>query len=200
MKKTRILCICCIGIVLAAIFVAAGIWFTKSDLEKIVITQGYIYNEKWKFDHIEENDEEKIITIEFKKKQGYWNDNFESIYDIYQWLYSQLYEDNMLNEYLLNIDFFHIGECFSIHNITADLNNVEITCSSWIELEKISDKFPEAAALGLFPAIYSDISEFEDFYDLRYICFGNQLTDSEILCLKSYFPDCKLEFLYNSDF
>ena len=184
---------CCIVFLLLGILVFALYWFSKSNFERAVIMESISFCNRWSYDGIAVNEEEKTVSVRYSWVMGSWSNNIEGIHDTYEKLRRIASDNGIFDEYTLDIAWINQGEYLGICNISEDVKHITIEANAALDLKEIAEYFPSANKLHLHPKWYDNISEIKSFNNLSYISFSNNMPESDVSFIKECFPDCEID-------
>jgi len=191
-KKKRIITV--LVLLFAVVFIVFIREVSRSELEKLVRSCREYYKPCWKLAYVKEDNEQKRIEIHFKYRSNYEERNF-CLLNTQKILTERLVQDenSQWKDYTVAIVFHHIGDFFSIRNISANQENMKVrSCNIYIPLKMIAEYLPDAKELDLYTP-YDSIEEIQGFRDLKRICFRQGTTEEEKEYILSLFPDCIIE-------
>lgn len=174
----------------------------KSPLEKKVSACWQYAWPYWKLRYIEEDSEEKYITIVYDRDWGDIEKENICTKKTCDALYEKLLnsEDSQYQDYVIDVYFTKVNgaESFGICNMTADLSAIKIHNNSMatMPLKTIVEYFPNASELYIEHVDYHNtIMDIKGFERLSHLNWNTLLSKEEKEYIYSLYPNCVIECL-----
>ena len=171
--------------------------FSKSELEKEIISCRDYYKSSMKLDYVICNQEKQHIKICFELKHGFIEKTLDDISTSYSAITDVLIRDkkSKYKDFSVDISYVYIADILGINNINNSLDSTELytDVSIGISLKKLAKLFPDIRKLDLDSPIYNDISDIEGFSQLDYVHFAGGITAEEKKYILSIYPECEVD-------
>ncbi len=197
MKKRKI-------ILLISLFILLGIIvFFGEEIGlriKIIATCYENYHDEFWIDEVYVNNDEREIYVSFNTQVDAPYNSINTIFVLYEEIFEIVYvdNDNKWGQYSLNFCIKHASQMplFQIVDISKEKTDICISASfSGISISDISKLCPEVSELSLISLEYEELSDFDDFTNLKYFSVETDILDiDERKYILSLFPNCELHW------
>ena len=166
---------------------------------KIIYNCYSTYHKEFSLHEVYIDNDESKISISFEGVDACVTDeNIDIVADIYDKVFDLVYSNEKWSEYSLDITIKDVSQMttFAIWNITLGKDSIEIFSSfEGISISGITQLCPEVSELSLISLEYEDITEFDNFTNLKSFSVSGDILDiDERTYILSRFPECELHW------
>ncbi len=173
-------------------------WHIDGLTDDIKADYEYIYEEY--FDLTDCMYDDKEICYKFKLIEGELAEVTEIISLVYQMITEKMWnEQAKFDEYTLSLSFYTSGgEFINFFDITSEKTDIRIVFNIYddsIMINQIASMCPEVASVYVNYLIYEELSDFDDFTNLKSIHSSCTYRDKKVeKYIHQRFDDCKISW------